>query len=58
VLLFEVVDDGKGFDQSAHPRGPGLNAMSDQLGAFDGRLTITSEPGGGTRVSGTIPLAR
>jgi signal transduction histidine kinase len=32
--------------------------MSDQLGAFDGRLTITSELGGGTRVSGTIPLAR
>jgi signal transduction histidine kinase len=56
LLLFEVVDDGAGFDQNAK-RGAGLTNMSDRLGALDGRLTISSEPGGGTRVSGTIPLA-
>jgi signal transduction histidine kinase len=58
ALLFEVVDDGGGFDESAHRRGAGLNGMSDRVGALGGRLTISSEPGRGTRVSGTIPLAR
>ena len=56
-LLFEVSDDGAGFDPRAAPRGAGLINMSDRLGALGGRLTISSEPGHGTRVSGTIPLA-
>jgi signal transduction histidine kinase len=30
--------------------------MGDRLGALDGRLSVTSEPGGGTLVRGTIPL--
>ncbi len=55
-LVFDVTDDGIGFE-GTEPRGAGLNNISDRLGAFDGRLTITSEPGQGTRVSGTIPVA-
>jgi signal transduction histidine kinase len=57
-LRFEVSDDGAGFEHRSEPRGGGLNNMSDRLGAHGGRLTISSEPGRGTRVSGTIPLKR
>jgi signal transduction histidine kinase len=57
ALLFEVVDDGAGFEEHAKLRGAGLTDMSDRLGALGGRLTVSSQPGGGTRVSGTIPLA-
>jgi signal transduction histidine kinase len=57
ALRFEVVDDGTGFDPGMTPWGTGLCSMSDRLGARGGRLTLTSERGRGTRVSGTIPLA-
>jgi signal transduction histidine kinase len=58
ALLFEVVDDGAGFEQRADRRGAGLTNISDRVGALGGRLTISSELGRGTRVSGTIPLPR
>jgi signal transduction histidine kinase len=57
ALEFEVADDGVGFDERAAERGAGLIAMGDHLGALGGRLTISSKPGRGTRVSGTIPVA-
>jgi signal transduction histidine kinase len=57
TLVFEVVDDGVGFEQSAKRTGTGLTNMSDRLGALGGRLTISSEFGRGTCVSGTIPVA-
>jgi signal transduction histidine kinase len=55
-LLFDIVDDGAGFDPRHRPRGAGLTNMSDRLGALGGRLAVTSVPGSGTSVSGTIPL--
>jgi signal transduction histidine kinase/CheY-like chemotaxis protein len=55
-LLFDVVDDGAGFDPSHGPRGAGLTNMSDRLGALGGRLSVRSKSGGGTSISGTIPL--
>jgi signal transduction histidine kinase len=57
ALRFEVVDDGAGFEPDARPPGAGLTNMSDRLGALGGRLSIRSEPGQGTRVCGSIPLA-
>ena len=56
-LLFEVGDDGAGFDVSLSKSGAGLTNMSDRLGAVGGRLSIESEPGVGTRVRGAIPLS-
>jgi signal transduction histidine kinase len=56
-LLFEVRDDGAGFDAALSTPGAGLTNMSDRLGAVGGRLTIESEPGKGTRVFGAVPLA-
>ena len=58
ALLFEVVDDGVGFDPRPHEQSAGLINMSDRLGALGGRLRIKSAPGEGTRVVGTIPLPR
>jgi signal transduction histidine kinase len=57
-LVFEVTDDGSGFDQGAHPSGAGLTNMGDRLGALGGRLSVASIPGQGTRVAGAIPRDR
>ena len=56
-LLFEVADDGAGFDPGEQPRGSGLENMSDRLGALGGHLSLASSPGG-TRVAGAVPFSR
>jgi len=58
ALLFEVVDDGAGFDlgTGAH-HGHGFVNMSDRVGAFGGSISVDAAPGRGTRVSGRLPLA-
>lgn len=55
-LRFEVVDDGRGFDQDQRAYGTGLRGISDRLEAIGGRLEVRSAPGRGTSVSGTIPI--
>jgi signal transduction histidine kinase len=55
-LHFDVSDDGRGFDGAHTARGAGLTNMEDRLDALGGRLTITSEPGRFTRISGSLPL--
>ena len=54
-LRFEVVDDGRGFDPVATPRGTGTQNMADRLEALGGRLDIRSSPGEGTTVAGRVP---
>jgi signal transduction histidine kinase len=55
-LTFEVVDDGRGFDPASGGSGTGLQGIADRLGALHGDLTVRSEPGAGTRVSGRIEV--
>jgi signal transduction histidine kinase len=55
-LLFEVADDGEGFDPSATGYGTGLQGMADRLSALDGTLEVRSAPGSGTVLAGRIPL--
>jgi signal transduction histidine kinase len=50
ALAFEIVEDG---DRSV----AALERLSDRVEALGGRLTIRSEPGRGTRVSGSLPPA-
>ncbi|TMK91124.1 MAG: hypothetical protein E6G37_12535 [Actinobacteria bacterium] len=57
VLRFEVTDDGRGFDPSTTAYGTGLQGIADRLAAVGGELTVTSAPGDGTAVAGSIPLA-
>ena len=55
-LWFEVGDDGAGFDPSVAEDGHGFVNMRDRLGAFGGDLKVTSAPGTGTTISGSLPV--
>jgi signal transduction histidine kinase len=57
-LRFEVADDGRGCDLVTGARSAGLQNMADRVGALGGHLRLASQPGGGTRVAGSVPLAR
>jgi signal transduction histidine kinase len=54
-VVFEVEDDGRGFDPSSHGYGTGLQGIADRLGALDGSLEVRSAPGEGTTVRGRVP---
>jgi signal transduction histidine kinase len=54
-LSFEVHDDGAGFEPRATP-GSGLTNMRDRIAAVGGRLEVYSVAGGGTRLTGRIPV--
>jgi signal transduction histidine kinase len=56
-LVFEVSDDGRGFDPSVNGRGTGLQGIADRLGALDGALEVRSAPGEGTSVTGRISVS-
>jgi signal transduction histidine kinase len=56
TLHFRVVDDGTGFDRSATSYGTGLQGMADRLDAVGGSLTVESQPGSGTSVTGSVPI--
>ena len=54
-VTVEVTDDGTG---GADPDlGTGLRGIRDRLEAFGGTLTVAAAPGGGTRLSGVVPLS-
>jgi signal transduction histidine kinase len=55
ALVFEVSDDGVGFDPDARGYGTGLQGMADRLAALGGELAVTSAPGRGTTVAGSLP---
>lgn len=55
-LEFSVVDDGAGFDPATTVSSSGFVNMEDRLGAFAGRLDVTSAPGSGTSIRGHVPL--
>ena len=54
-LAFSITDDGRGFDPDTVARGSGLQNMVDRVVALGGDVEVRSEPGHGTRVSGTVP---
>lgn len=54
--MFRVTDDGTGFNPATTPRGAGLTNIADRLDALNGTVTITSRPGGGTTITGSLPL--
>jgi signal transduction histidine kinase len=55
-LTFEIRDDGAGFDTATAVRGTGLQGMADRVEAIGGSLSVASEPGRGTTVSGRVPV--
>jgi signal transduction histidine kinase len=56
-LVFEVEDDGVGFEPDEARYGTGVQGMTDRLDALGGSLQLTSEPGRGTVVRGAVPVA-
>ena len=55
-LVFEVRDDGKGFDVAAVKKGAGTSNMADRIDALGGSLVIESTPGAGSKVGGRLPI--
>jgi signal transduction histidine kinase len=55
-LVFEVVEAGA--DPVASDSGSVLGELRDRVDALGGELTVRSDPGHGTRVSGSLPLSR
>jgi signal transduction histidine kinase len=56
-LLFEVSDDGPGFDSTLAQRGHGYVNMMDRLGAIGGAVRWESQAGEGTTIRGSVPLS-
>jgi signal transduction histidine kinase len=55
-LAFEVRDDGAGFDPDATPEDGTLQALRDRVHTIGGQLAISSQPGRGTSVAGSVPI--
>jgi signal transduction histidine kinase len=55
-LVFEVRDDGVGFDPDAARGGTGLRGMADRLQAVGGELELASAAGEGTTILGRVPV--
>ncbi|MGH2680979.1 MAG: sensor histidine kinase [Actinomycetota bacterium] len=55
-LSFAVLDDGVGFDPSTTTTGTGLQGIADRIDALGGTFVVTSSPGAGTSLNGTVPL--
>jgi signal transduction histidine kinase len=55
-LLFDVADNGPGFDAATATRGHGFLNMSDRVGAIGGAVRWESTPGSGSTIAGSIPL--
>ncbi len=54
--LLEVMDNGSGFDTShITASSHGINGMRHRVEAAGGKLTVTSTPGAGTRISAVLP---
>lgn len=52
-VVAAVIDDGAG---GADVRGTGLRGLADRIEALGGTMTVTTHPGGGTRLVATIGL--
>jgi len=63
-VIFTIEDNGTGFDPQAvmhresGEKGIGLATMHERARMADGRLNIWSQPGAGTRLTFTIPIAK
>jgi signal transduction histidine kinase len=55
LVVFEVWDDGRGFDPAETGYGTGLQGVADRLDAVGGRLEVMSRPGRGTMIIGKVP---
>jgi signal transduction histidine kinase len=55
-LLFEVADDGCGFDLRESGEGRGLRSLASRIAALNGQWHLDSRPGAGCRLRFDLPL--
>ncbi|MER7275776.1 cellulose binding domain-containing protein [Dactylosporangium sp. NPDC000244] len=55
-ITLEIRDDGAGFTPPA-ATGRGIAGMRERARVCGGQLTVWSRPGGGTRITATVPAA-
>ena len=53
LAKIQIADDGVGGADGT--RGSGLRGLADRVEALDGRLHVTSTPGGGTTITAELP---
>lgn len=56
TVAVAVGDDGRGFEPARRQLN-GLRSLSERLAAIGGSLNVTSQPGCGTTISATVPIA-
>src|SRR5277367_969789 len=54
-VIASVHDDGRGFNAFSQPPGLGLIGMTERVRALKGRMSVDSEPGGGTSICVELP---
>jgi signal transduction histidine kinase len=55
-LRFTAIDDGRGIDVTRARSGSGIQNMADRMAALNGSLDLDTARGGGTSVSGRLPV--
>ena len=55
AVTLVIKDDGGGFDTSARHSGLGLHSMQERAESLGGSVSVTSEPGRGTRIVVALP---
>ncbi|MGB9376328.1 MAG: sensor histidine kinase [Mycobacteriales bacterium] len=55
-VVFDVADDGVGYDVEKVSEGQGFLNMRDRVGAYGGEISVESAPGKGARVIGRVPV--
>ncbi len=55
AIILEIIDDGKGFEVTAHHTGFGLRGMQERVQILGGELQVKSTFGKGTRIRVWIP---
>jgi len=56
ALVLSIEDDGSGFDLATHTPGRGLVGMKARAAELGGEFEMQTHPGGGSRVTLTLPL--
>lgn len=56
MVVLEITDDGRGFDQLREARGMGLRNIQSRTEAVGGQFEVTSVPERGTTIRVSIPI--
>ena len=57
-LIFEITDNGTGFDINNGNKGNGLETMRTRAESLGGKFLLETKPGNGTKILVTLPLPR